>query len=138
NKDLTWTLSTIRGILWNRTYTGALIWNRSARGKFNRVVDGQAQKRGAARRTIEKNAPQDLIIVEGAQEAIVSIEIFLRAHNRHANERQSGHNFRRGRGKNSPFLLTSLLVCKHCGFKLQAYTHRNGYHRADGTEGASF
>src|SRR5207249_116948 len=38
----------------------------------------------------------------------------------------------------SPFLLTGVMVCAHCGFKLQGFTHRNGYHRADGTEGASY
>jgi recombinase-like zinc beta ribbon protein len=64
--------------------------------------------------------------------------LFLRAQERRADEKKTRENFRRGRGKGSPFLLTSLLVCKHCGFKLQGFTHLNGGHRVDGSPTASF
>ncbi len=74
-------------------------------------------------RKIEKNGQQDWIIVPDAHEALVSRELFRRAQGRRSSEIKTKENFRRGRGKNSPFLLTSLLVCKHCGFKLQGCTH---------------
>jgi len=77
-------------------------------------------------------------VVPDAHEPLVARDLFSRAHERRTEERKTGENFRRGRGKDSPFLLTSLLVCAHCGFKLQGFTHRNGYRRSDGTEGASY
>jgi recombinase-like zinc beta ribbon protein len=68
----------------------------------------------------------------------VSRDLFERAQARRADEKKTRENFRRGRGKDSPFLLTSLLVCKHCGFKVQGYTHCNGGHHRDGSPVASF
>src|SRR5712691_4985442 len=136
NRDFTWCLSSVRGILQNQTYVGDLIWNRRAQGKFHRIANGQAQKRETLHRAVEKNGKQDWIVVHDAHEALVARDLFQRAHERRADEKKTGENFRRGRGKDSPFLLTSLLVCKHCGFKLQGFTHRNGDHREDGSPAA--
>jgi site-specific DNA recombinase len=138
NRGFTWCLSSVRGILQNQTYVGDLVWNRRAQGKFHKIANGQAQKRETLHRQVEKNGKQDWIVVHDAHEALVPRDLFQRAHGRRSEEKTDRQNFRRGRGKASPFLLTSLLVCKHCGFKLQGYTHRNGYRRADGTEGASY
>src|SRR2546425_2192301 len=136
NRDFTWCLSSVRGILQNQTYVGDLIWNRRAQGKFHRIANGQAQKRETLHRAVEKNGKQDWIVVNDAHEALVARDLFHRAHERRADERKTGENFRRGRGKDSPFLLTSLLVCAHCGFKLQGFTHCNGGHREDGSPAA--
>src|SRR2546422_1386599 len=138
NRDFTWCLSSVRGILQNQTYVGDLIWNRRAQGKFHRIANGQAQKRETLHRAVEKNGKQDWIVVNDAHEALVARDLFERAHGRHADEKKSGENFRRGRGKDSPFLLTSLLVCKPCGFKIQGYTHCNGGHDEDGSPTASY
>src|SRR5713101_1259437 len=138
NLDRTWCLSSVRGILNNSVYTGDLTWNKRTQGKFHRITNGLAQKRETLHRAVEKNRKQDWIVVPDAHEALVARDLFLRAQQRRGDEKKSHENFRRGRGKDSPFLLTSLLVCAHCGFKLQGFTHRNGYHRADGTEGASY
>src|SRR6266699_2172831 len=136
NRDFTWCLSSVRGILQNQTYVGDLIWNRRAQGKFHRIANGQAQKRETLHRAVEKNGKQDWVVVRDAHEALVARDLFQRTHERRADEKKSGENFRRGRGKDSPFLLTGLMICKHCGFKIQGFTHNNGYTRNDGTPAA--
>src|SRR2546425_12440764 len=136
NRNFTWCLSSVRGILNNSVYTGDLTWNKRTQGKFHRIANGQAQKRETLHRAVEKNGKQDWIVVSNAHEALVARDLVHRAQARRSDEKTE--NFRRGRGKDSPFLLTGLMICKHCGFKLQGFTHRNGYHRADGTEGASY
>src|SRR6266849_4342506 len=138
NLDRTWCLSSVRGILNNSVYTGDLTWNKRTQGKFHRISNGQAQKRETLHRAVEKNGKQDWIVVPNAHEPLVTRDVFRRAHERCSDVKRTRENFRRGRGKDSPFLLTSILVCAHFGFKLQGFTHRNGYHRADGTEGASY
>jgi Recombinase zinc beta ribbon domain len=90
----------------------------------------------ATRSHSRSNGKQDWVVIPDAHEPLVARDLFRRAHERRSDERKTGEDFRRGRGKDSPFLLTSLLVCKHCGFKLQGFTHRNGYQRTDGTDGA--
>src|SRR3989449_49344 len=138
NRDFTWCLSSVRGILQNQTYVGDLIWNRRAQGKFHRIANGQAQKRETLHRAVEKNGKKDWIVVNDAHEALVARDLFHRAQARQSDEKTNRQNFRRGRGKDSPFLLTSLLVCKPCGFKIQGYTHCNGGHDEDGSPTASY
>ena len=138
NRSFTWCLSSVRGILNNSVYTGDLTWNKRTQGKFHRIVNGQAQKRETLHRAVEKNGKQDWIVVPGAHEALVARDLFHRAHGRRSDEKTDRQNFRRGRGKDSPFLLTGLMVCKHCGFKLQGFTHHNGGARTDGTGGLTF
>jgi DNA invertase Pin-like site-specific DNA recombinase len=138
NLDRTWGLSSVRGILQNRAYVGDLVWNRRTQGKFHRIANGQAQKRETLHRAVEKNGKENWIIVQDAHEALVPRDLFLRAQERRTDEKKSPENFRRGRGKDSPFLFTGLMVCKHCGFKLQGYTHHSGYRRTDGSESVTF
>jgi DNA invertase Pin-like site-specific DNA recombinase len=140
NPDAKWGLSSIRGILTNSAYTGDLTWNKKSQGKFHRIANGQATKRETTLgRQVQQNAPQDWIMIPNAHEALIPRDLFRRAQSRRSEERSSKDNFRRGRGKNSPFLLTSLLVCQHCGFKLQGFTGHTGYRRAsDGTESLSY
>ncbi len=68
----------------------------------------------------------------------VTRDLLRRAQGRRTDEKTDRQNFRRGRGKDSPFLLTGLMICKHCGFKIQGFTHHNGYTRNDGTRGVTF
>ncbi len=138
NLDRTWCLSSVRGILNNSVYTGDLTWNKRTQGKFHRIANGQAQKRETLHRAVEKNGKKDWIVVPNAHEPLVPRDLFHRAQARRTDEKKSHENFRRGRGKDSPFLLTSLLVCKHCGFKVQGYTHCNGGHHEDGSPAATY
>jgi hypothetical protein len=139
NQDAKWGLSSIRGILTNSVYTGDLTWNKRSQGKFHRITNGQAAKRETLSRQVHRNAPQDWITIPNAHEALIPRDLFRRAQSRRSEERTSKDNFRRGRGKHSPFLLTSLLVCQHCGFKLQGFTGHTGYRRAsDGAESLSY
>jgi len=138
NRDFTWCLSSVRGILQNPVYTGDLNWNKTTQAKFHRIANGQAQKRETVRRVIEKNAQHDWITVPGAHEALVSRTLFRRASSRRSDESRTKENFRRGRGKDSPFLLTGLLICKHCGFKIQGRSRNTGYQRVDGDESHSY
>jgi site-specific DNA recombinase len=138
NRDFTWCLSSVRGILQNPVYTGDLTWNKTTQAKFHRIANGQAQKRETVRRVIEKNGQHDWIVVPRAHEALVSRTLFERALSRRSDESRTKDNFRRGRGKDSPFLFTGLLVCEHCGFKLQGHTRHTGYHTVEGDETLSF
>jgi DNA invertase Pin-like site-specific DNA recombinase len=139
NQDNKWGLATVRAILTNSVYTGNLTWNKRSQGKFHRIANGQAMKRETLGRQVQRNAPQDWITIPDAHEALVSRDLFRRAQGRRTEEKSTKENFRRGRGKSSPFLLTSLLVCKHCGFKLQGFTGHTGYRRAsDGAESLSY
>src|SRR5438552_1330131 len=105
NRDFTWCLSSVRGILQNQSYVGDLIWNRRAQGKFHRIANGQAQKRETLHRAVEKNGKQDWIVVPDAHDALVARDLFHRAQGRRSAEKTDSQNFRRGRGKDSPFLL---------------------------------
>ena len=136
NREFTWCLSSVRGILRNHAYLGDLVWNRKAQGKFHRIANGQARTRETLHRQVERNGQQDWIVVPDTHEALVSRELFLRAQERAKGDQRQ--NFRRGRGKHSPFLLTSLLVCDRCGFKLQGYTHHTGYRRSDGATSVTY
>jgi DNA invertase Pin-like site-specific DNA recombinase len=139
NQDNTWGLATVRAILTNSVYTGDMTWNKRSQGKFHRIANGQATKRETLGRQVQRNAQQNWITFPNAHDALVPRDLFRRAQSRRTEEKSSKENFRRGRGKNSPFLLTSLLVCKHCGFKLQGFTGHTGYRRAsDGAESLSF
>ncbi len=44
------------------------------------------------------------------------------------------HNYRRGTGATSDYLLTGLIVCTRCGHNWQGYTVRKGRRRKDGSQ----
>jgi DNA invertase Pin-like site-specific DNA recombinase len=102
-----WTHSSVRAILKNPRYTGALVWNRRSRGKYHRRLRaGEVVKKD--RPSDVPNAPEEWEVVTDTHEALVSQELFDRVHTRlEAN--------RHARPSIGAYLFSGLLTCSHCG-----------------------
>ncbi len=111
-----WSQSSVRNILMNQTYVGDAIWNRRTEGKFHRIVNGQAVVRKSLRK-VEMNKPCDWIITKNAHKALITRSMFHRAqaiiNKSHRRTSQPS-----GRASVSPYLLSSLVVCCHCGSRI--------------------
>lgn len=98
----TWASTSVRRILSNPNYYGALTYN----------------KRKGVNRTSKPRPAEEHIIIENALPAIISKEVF--------NEVQSiiaeqGHVAPASKG--SAYLLTGLVHCEHCGGRMYGYTN---------------
>ena len=135
NHEGHWASSTIRAILVNPIYTGAMAWNRKTYGKFYRIAEGRAAARPRNRLGRgERNPEADWIVIPDTHQAIVSKETFEAAvalrHNREQDSRFKATLG--GRAKTSPFLLSGLIRCSDCGHTFQGYRVRKG--RKDGAK----
>ncbi|MEX0654657.1 MAG: recombinase family protein [Phycisphaeraceae bacterium] len=111
-----WTVSSIKGILSNPVYRGAIVWNQSSTGKIH-GVDGTGNTKRKRSRNREKNERGDWYVIEDAHEPLVSREVFEQAQKirrQRAGERTGGAARVANRS-----LLSGLFTCRHCG---------NGYH----------
>src|SRR5262249_8480097 len=112
-----WAFLTIRDLIQNPSYRGALVWNRRTFSKFNTVHDGQAQARPKHRMNKQDRNPEaDWIVQEGAHQELVPPEVW------HAVQRamrlRSGETTpeqARATKRSSPYLLSGLVNCKRCG-----------------------
>ena len=130
-----WSMTTVREIICNPTYTGDMTWNRRSMAKFHRIESGRAVAREKMRSTlVRENEEEEWIVTEGSHPAIVSRELFEKARRIKA-ERSHWHagNYRKGRGALSQYLLTGVIQCARCGHHWQGYTQRTGRKRADGS-----
>jgi DNA invertase Pin-like site-specific DNA recombinase len=113
-----WVRVTIRVILTNAKYTGAMLWNRVTKAKHFQLADGQPVKRIGRKNTKVANAKDEWIVVTDRHEPLVSQELFDRVQEK----------LRDNRGRKTVavggHLLSGLLVCGHCGRTLQASTQR--------------
>jgi hypothetical protein len=102
-----WTHNTVRCILKNPRYTGALTWNRRSRGKFHRLTNGQAVVKPSADDVA--NEPEEWIVsAEPDHEPLVSQELFDRTQARmKANKGTTPAH--------GAYLFSGLLTCSHCG-----------------------
>jgi hypothetical protein len=109
-----WRIASIRAILKNPRYTGALTWNRRSRGKYHKLDNGQA---------VAKTSPDDkanpreewIVSAEPAHEALVSQERFNLAQTRmRANKG--------GKSSKGAYLFSDLVTCSHCGQTLSGLT----------------
>jgi DNA invertase Pin-like site-specific DNA recombinase len=132
-----WAMTTIRSMLANPAYVGDLVWNRLTSGKFHRVSKGHAiPRRGLPGSGPEHNRPDDWIIVRDAHSPLVSRTVFEEAQ-RKKELRGRGigrRTYRCGCGATSPYLLTGLIHCLHCGHRWQGYTSVKGRRRNDGSQ----
>ncbi|HEY7328765.1 MAG TPA: recombinase family protein [Gemmataceae bacterium] len=112
-----WTTSSIRAILKNPRYTGALTWNRRSRGKYHRLADGQAK---AVSKVSDRPNEQEEWIVssEPPHEALCTQEQFDRAQ-----ERMLANKGRKV--STDPYLFAGLVTCSHCGRTLTGLTVKN-------------
>ena len=130
-----WSMGTVREIVNNPTYTGDMVWNRRSFGKFHSVKRRTAVPTPKIRNVKEVNSKADWIVSRNSHPAIIPRRLYEEAQAKRCarRERHKG-NYRRGRGATSPYLLTGLITCKHCGHHWQGYTQTKGKPRNDGTK----
>jgi DNA invertase Pin-like site-specific DNA recombinase len=108
-----WTPNSVRSVLVNEVYLGALVWNKTDQGKFIGVVDlqvtGKAGVRGSGR-PCARRPKADHVRKEGHHEAIIDRETFD-AVGRRLVENRKGRN----RADRADYALRGLLRCGACG-----------------------
>ena len=136
SKEAKWCSTTIMSILQNPVYTGDMVWNRTSFAKFHKISDGQAvQTRNFPGHGPSHNGQEDWIVHRNNHPAIITRTRFEQTQKRREATAKFGyantHNV--GRGARSPYLLTGLIHCTHCGHKWFGYTVNSGRKRKDGT-----
>ena len=119
----TWSTGTIREVLRNPAYSGAMAWNRMTYAKFHGVKDGQATERAKIDGgTVRRNAEADWEIVPNSHPPLISQELFDAAQ-RLIKERGNPtvDQGARASRRNSNYLLSGLVRCARCGSKYQGY-----------------
>ena len=117
-----WSQGTIREILRNPAYRGAMAWNRISYAKFHRVENQQAVARPKfSLGKVKRNAEADWVVIEGTHEALVTPELFARAGRLMASRSGLARESLRTSPGSSPYLLSGLVTCARCGAKWQGY-----------------
>jgi DNA invertase Pin-like site-specific DNA recombinase len=121
DKRPSWCGATVKVILQNPAYLGALVWNRRGTGKFFGVVDLEVVPQPGVRRDAGRR-DRDVVRVEGAHEPLVSRAVFDRVQ----------EQLLRRRGRTTPakgggnLTLTGLLRCGHCQRPMTGLNVRTG------------
>jgi len=115
-----WSVETVEGILTNRVYTGANVFGRKRYGKYNHLGDNGEAREGSA----GKISVGDPIVTEAIHDALIDSETFEVAQQKIGARRQKHE-----RPRSSPYLLSGLMRCGHCGGKLdgRGYTANSKY-----------
>jgi len=118
NKDQKWSGVTVRTILTNPTYYGARVYNRHPQSHL-----------AGPDKEVWINDREKWIVVEGAHPAIVSKETYELANRDRKDYKRKNHYF-----YSSPYLLSGLIICSHCGFRFQGqnYQKKNIRYYEDG------
>jgi len=103
----TWTETTLRHMLRNPVYTGALVWNRAARGKFARIVGGKIVKSPEGRAA----SKDDSVVIPGHHEPLVDAETFAAVQALIAKRGKKS----RGKYATRAHPLSGLVKCGACG-----------------------
>ena len=119
NVNQRWSMVTVRCIIQNPAYYGALAYNRFPMTKKRLGEISVLGKKKLVRRSPQK----EIVIVEGAHEAIVAKEDWLKANI----EKSAPYSNRNQRFRESPYLLTGILKCVKCGFNFQGKTITKKY-----------
>lgn len=131
-----WTVSTVRGMLRNAAYCGRIVWGRHC--THHLIYPDSIGKH---------HDKSEWVVCDGAHPAIVSVKMWEK------NQQGARHyaNFRKPKSS-SPYLLSGLIRCMHCGHNFQGQqktlnrkkpnTYRyyvcGGYQRMGRTECVSF
>jgi DNA invertase Pin-like site-specific DNA recombinase len=108
-----WQKTTIRAILRNRKYVGDMTWNAGHDGKYSEVVNGTVNT-SDARIKPRRNSTSQWVIVPDTHEPLVSRELFEKVQAKL--EENKTHTSPGPKG--GPFLLSGLLVCGSCGWRM--------------------
>ncbi|MDP8228818.1 MAG: recombinase zinc beta ribbon domain-containing protein, partial [Candidatus Electryoneaceae bacterium] len=113
---------------------GDMVWNRLSFAKFHRISDGQAVRtQNFPGHGPSKNGQEDWIVHRNNHPAIITRTRFDHIQKRREATAKSGYANTQnvGRGARSPYLLTGLIHCAHCGHKWFGYTVNSGRKRKD-------
>jgi DNA invertase Pin-like site-specific DNA recombinase len=108
NRDQKWSSNTILSILSNPTYIGTRVFNRHPQSH----ISGSKKK-------VWLNDPSEWVIKENAHPAIISKPVFDSINAKRKPYTRNNRHF-----TDSPYLLSGLLRCKHCGFNFQGHTKK--------------
>ncbi|MBC8466074.1 recombinase family protein [bacterium] len=141
SKEAKWCATTIMSILKNPIYTGDMVWNRLSFAKFYKISDGTAvPARKFPGHGPSRNGQEDWIIHRNTHTAIITRTRFDQAQKRREATARFGyantHNV--GRGARSPYLLTGMIRCLHCGHKWIGYSVNKGRRKKDGSNVKTF
>ncbi len=107
-----WCGSTIRSMIINRTYLGERIYNRIPNSPFRKTERG----------TRPTNDKKEWVVVPNAHPSIISKEQFEEANK----TLQPTNKPRNQYLAESPYLLTGLIICSHCGYPLTGAKWKSG------------
>lgn len=126
-----WLHSSVRSIILNPAYKGALVYGRRSDGKHHwlniqKTGSGYApiiERKDVPGRTFVHRTEEECIVVEDCHEALVQKAIWESAQEILAHQK---HGRRSGRGMRSAYLLSGdgLMKCGHCGYRFQGDTDR--------------
>jgi hypothetical protein len=126
-----WLHTSVRAILLNPAYKGALVYGRRSDGKHHWLEierkDGgyqtRIERKDVPGRSFVYRTEENCILVEECHEALVGRELWDKAQER---LRSRKHGKIRGLGVRSTFLLSGdgLMTCAHCGYRFQGDTDR--------------
>jgi site-specific DNA recombinase len=148
-----WSTTTVRAVLVNPAYRGAVVWNRRTDARFHRISQGVAVERHARPgRRMDDNPEEDWVVVEGAHEALVSPATWHAAQAQLAGKFESasqrGLNPRVPRpktpralpltGPKARFLLSGLVTCGRCGGRYEGISQRCKTTDAEGNKNKTY
>jgi DNA invertase Pin-like site-specific DNA recombinase len=107
-----WCVNTVWRILSNPVYKGDLVYNQTIRGNWVKHENS-----GSVRHDVREWVREERVF-----EGIIPQELFERV-----NRNRRKYKHRVGRGSDSPYLLSGLLVCKNCGYGFHGHLHKNRY-----------
>ncbi len=141
-----WVFTSVRSIILNPAYKGALVYGRRSDGKHHwltieKTEGGYApviERKDVPGRAFVHRTEDECIVDEHCHEAIVEKALWEEAQDKLI-ERKSGSKKLEGSGTRSVYLLTGdgLMKCAHCGYRFQGDTDRrskirrymdSGYH----------
>jgi len=133
-RERRWLKGSVRGILKNPAYKGALVYGRRSDGKHHDFTIEKGPQgfvpnitpRDVAQREFVHRKIEDCVVVESCHEAIVSAETWDAAQKKFA-LRKKGDLGVRGKGaRGSAYLLTGdgLMKCVRCGYHFHGSTDR--------------
>ena len=114
-----WSIGSVREILINPVYRGALRWNYRRRGKFQRLSkDGVVPVTDRGSFKLLRNSAEDIYIRENALPALVPAETWFAAQKIRAARQNREY---RGKAANAVYLVSGLAYCCQ-GHRMQGFT----------------
>jgi len=115
--NASWGVQVIDRMLKNKVYYGAMVYGKRKMGKFSKKENLWDDKNPRKHFHDEKN----LVIIEDSHESIITKELFETVQRIRASK-PAFKKGSKGRTKDSPYLLTGLLVCGNCNHNFSGWS----------------